>query len=89
MSLPKPIRYDRDTWLCMRNDPTLPKAIIRRVMLTENATGRKVEAYRVVTWAVESADRELVGYYRDLSEANRAVLYDVRQVGQPGPINGR
>ena len=28
MPFPKPIRYDVDTWLCMRTDPVLPKAAI-------------------------------------------------------------
>jgi hypothetical protein len=27
---PKPIRYNRDTWLVMRDDKVLPKAVIKR-----------------------------------------------------------
>jgi hypothetical protein len=31
MARPRPIRFDDDTWLVMRNDPVIPKAVIQRV----------------------------------------------------------
>jgi hypothetical protein len=71
MSFPKPIRYDVDTWLIMRNDPVLPKAIITR----QTQDGR--EYYRVVTWDLDPAQRTLVGRYASLEEANAAVRYDL------------
>jgi hypothetical protein len=88
MTLPKPIRYDVDTWLVMRNDPILPKAIIRRFVHTE--TGR--EYYRVVTWDLESKKRNLIGRYPSLEDANVAVLYDAPQAQNgiyAGAPNGR
>jgi len=75
--LPKPIRISRVEWVCMRNDPCIPKAIIRLVTLTPPNGGDQVQAYRVVTWALDSKDRRFVGYFRELREANHAVLYDV------------
>ncbi|RUR03405.1 hypothetical protein ELQ94_02360 [Labedella endophytica] len=88
MSPPKPIRISRVEWVCMRNDPVLPKAVIRLVTVRERRSGRDgdgcgdedgpaVERYRVVTWAPDSADRLLVGYYATLAEANAAVRYDI------------
>jgi hypothetical protein len=75
--LPKPIRVDRRQWVCMRNDDVLPKAEIRYVRRTPMDGGPTIEQYRVVTWALDSEDRRLIGYYESLEEANRAVLYDV------------
>jgi hypothetical protein len=75
--LPKPIRISRDEWVCMRNDPVLPKAIIRRVTLTPPNGGDQVQKYRVVTWELEQAARKLIGYYDELHVANNQVLYDV------------
>jgi hypothetical protein len=88
MTFPHPIRYDRDTWFCMRNDPVFPKAIIRRVSLRNTVTGMTAERFRVVTWALEPGERELVGYFEDLAGANDAVLYDRPHGGPDGPANG-
>lgn len=82
MSPPKPIRISRLEWVCMRNDPVLPKAIIRLVTVRQRVgdrLGPPVERYRVVTWAPDSADRLLIGYYRTLGEANAAVRFDIPQ----------
>lgn len=75
--LPWPIRYDVDTWLCMRNDPVLPKAIIKRVWVTDKHTRQKVMKFRAVTWDLDPARRTLIGYYSDVGEANNAVRYDL------------
>lgn len=75
--LPKPIRVSRVEWVCMRNDPVIPKAVIRLVVVTPPSGGDQVQAYRVVTWAEESRDRKLVGYYESLQDANSVVLFDV------------
>lgn len=72
MTLPTPIRYDIDTWLVVRNDPAIPKAIIRRFVHRD--TGR--DYYRVVTWDLDPEKRKLIGRYKSLDEANAAVLYD-------------
>jgi hypothetical protein len=78
MTRPRPIRYDVDTWLVMRNDPVFPKAIIRRIQGVDPHTKRKVEKFRVVTWYLESSKRQLVGsgYFDTLQEADAVVLYD-------------
>lgn len=45
--------------------------------------------YRAVTWAPESRDRELIGYYRTLRAACAAAHERfVRSHGSLGPING-
>jgi hypothetical protein len=80
MSTPKPIRISRTEWVCMRNDPVLPKAVIRLVSVRERrggADGPPVDRYRVVTWALDSTDRLLVGYFATLAAANAAVRYDI------------
>lgn len=80
MSPPKPIRISRVEWVCMRNDPVLPKAVIRLVTVRERRgtdEGPPCERYRVVTWAPDSADRLLVGYFDSLAEANAVVLFDI------------
>jgi hypothetical protein len=89
MPFPKPIRYDRDTWLCMRQDPVLPKGIIRRVMVVDNETGHRIEKYRATTWDLDPAARMLIGYYDDLGSANESVLWEIRipEVGLPPDLN--
>lgn len=80
MSRPRPIRISRVEWVCMRNDPVLPKAVIRLVTVRErrgDVEGPACERYRVVTWAPDSADRLLVGYFASLAEADAAVRYDI------------
>lgn len=88
MPFPKPIRYDRNEWLCMRNDPVLPKAIIRRVTVTDQGNGQQLEKFRVVSWAIDRAERKRLGYYDDLAGANDSVLYDIVVHGPAGPPNG-
>ncbi|PSL37004.1 hypothetical protein CLV49_0607 [Labedella gwakjiensis] len=75
--LPKPIRVERRMWVCMRNDPVLPKAEIRLVRRTPMDGGPTIEQYRVITWSIVPEERRLIGYYWTLHEANAAVLYDV------------
>jgi hypothetical protein len=77
--LPWPIRYDRATWLCMRNDPVLPKAIIKRVWVWDKQSGERLMKFRAVTWDLDPAKRTLIGYYNDVGEANNAVRYDIPQ----------
>ena len=51
---------------------------------------RGERGYRVVTWANDSAKRELVGYYRSLRAASFAAHERyLRTLGNPGPANGR
>ena len=75
--LPWPIRCDTDTWLCMRNDPVLPKAIIKRVQVIDRRTNTRVEKYRAVTWDLDPSKRMLIGYFTDVGQANDAVLFDI------------
>ncbi len=80
MPPPKPIRISRVEWVCMRNDPVLPKAVIRLVTVRPrrgDEEGPPCERYRVVTWAPDSHDRLLIGYFATLGEANAAVRYDI------------
>jgi hypothetical protein len=69
---PRPIRYDVDTWLVMRNDPVLPAAVILRL---RNPDGS--EFFVAITWDLDPGKRRLVGRYRSLDDADRAVLYTV------------
>lgn len=75
---PKPIRYDADTWLVMRNDPVLPEAII-----TRQQTPDRREYFRAVTWDLDPRKRMLIGRYPDLQSADEAVNYPVGP--NPGP----
>ena len=70
-SLPKPIRVDGDTWLCMRNDPALPKAIIRRYRDVKRG-----DVYLVVKWAIDQADQQLMSSAPSLEAANALVRFD-------------
>lgn len=61
----------------MRQDPVLPKAIIRRVTVTDRESKQRREMYRSTTWDLDPAARVLIGYYDDLGTANESVLWDV------------
>ena len=78
---PRPIRYDVDTWLVMRNDPTIPKAVIQRVHGRGNAGDR----YMVFSWdPVDTTKRRMMGVKETLEEADAFVKYDVpQQTGSP------
>ncbi|PWB97053.1 hypothetical protein [Homoserinimonas hongtaonis] len=86
MPRPKPIRYDIDTWLVMRNDPVMPKAVIRRDRTFRD--GKMSELFRVFRWDLDPQKRVQVSGHLTLEEANAAVPYNV-EIGSPrGPING-
>ncbi len=70
MTFPKAIRYDIDTWLVMRTDPVLPKAVIQRVHATDG------DRYLLHQWDLDPAKRILRGVYESLERANELVLYD-------------
>ncbi|MBG6056421.1 hypothetical protein IWX81_002858 [Salinibacterium sp. CAN_S4] len=77
-----PIRIRKDEWVIMRDNNREPAALVRSLQLGP----RNETFFRVVTWAVESHDRALVGYFRTLDEADRSVLFspDNPQVPTPG-----
>jgi hypothetical protein len=75
--LPKPIRIDRDRWICMRESQVLPKGLIQRLRVTELATGRSVTKFRLVLFDIVPERRRLVGYFDDLDSANHACRYEV------------
>jgi hypothetical protein len=79
MTFPKPIRYDVDTWLVMRTDPVLPKAVIKRVH------GAGGDRYLLLQWDLDPAKRVLRGVHESLEKANELVLYDRPDNAQPGP----
>jgi hypothetical protein len=94
MMLSWPIRYDVDTWLCMRNDPVLPKAIIKRIWVTDKQSGQRLMKFRAVTWDLDPTKRTLIGYYNDVGEANEAVTIETPDVtatcaGCDEPMAGR
>lgn len=78
MTFPKLIRYDADTWLVMRTDPVLPKAVIQRVH------GVDGDRYLLIKWDTEPGKRMLVGVHEPLEKANGLVLYDNPANGKPG-----
>jgi hypothetical protein len=82
----KPIRYDRDTWLVMRNDAVLPKAVIQRF------TDRKgVDKYLLVQWDLDPSKRRLMAVCESLERADGLVLYenDIPGGDWTGPPNPR
>lgn len=71
---PKPIRYDADTWIVMRNDKVIPKAVIQRVHGRDNAGDR----YMVFSWdPVDTTKRRVMGVKDSLEDANEFVMFDV------------
>jgi hypothetical protein len=84
-SRPKPIRYDVDTWLCMRNDPEHPKAIIQR-----RRDGRGEDVFFVMRWALDPAEQVLMGNAPTLERADLMVRWDLptKRDGRDGPPNG-
>jgi hypothetical protein len=82
---PRPIRFDADTWLVMRNDPILPKAVIQRVHHREG------DRYMVFRWDLDPAKRELMSVADSLEKANDLVRFDPPAPDDvhAGPPNGR
>jgi hypothetical protein len=70
------------TWL-MRGPLDEPYAVVRAVEI------RSDRGYRSVTYAPESADRELIGYYRTLRAATKGAhvwwVATRSPAGHPGP----
>ncbi|WP_022891248.1 hypothetical protein [Agromyces subbeticus] len=81
--LPKPIRVDGDTWMCIRNDPERPKALIRRY---RDAKGGEV--YFVIRWALDPAEQRLMSSAPSLAAANELVRFDVVPRGSVPPFAG-
>ena len=67
---PQPIRYGQDTWLVMRNNKVLPKAVIQRVHHREG------DRYLVFRWDLDPRKRELMSVVGSLEGANDLVRYD-------------
>lgn len=86
VSLPRPIRFDVDTWLCMRNDPVLPKAVIQRVHHRDGG-----DRYLVFRWDMDPAKRQLMNVCDSLEKANELVRFDppAPDAAHSGPANGR
>ena len=68
---PKPIRYDRDTWLVMRDDAVIPKAVVHRY--TDKAG---IDQYLVVRWDLDPSKRRLMAVCTSLERADDLVRYD-------------
>ncbi|QJU52915.1 hypothetical protein SCB71_06225 [Herbiconiux sp. KACC 21604] len=60
--------------MLIRNDPRVPAAVVRRMH-----AGTELEHYRVVTFDIDPENRRLVGRYRTLDAADRAVRFEVPQ----------
>jgi hypothetical protein len=69
---PRPIRFDHDTWLVMRNDPVLPAATILRLRSSDTR-----EFFVTVTWNLDPENRRMIGRYATLQDADAAVLYSL------------
>ncbi|KQR52307.1 hypothetical protein ASF88_12210 [Leifsonia sp. Leaf336] len=83
MTRPKPIRYDRDTWLVMRDDKVLPKAVIRRYV---DKGGH--DQYLLIRWNLDPAERRLMAVCQSLERADELVRYDNHAHGYwDGPPN--
>lgn len=77
MNLPKPIRYDHDTWLCVRSEPAVPKALIRRI---RDRNG--VETYLVVRWDLNPANQTVMASTNTLEKANGLVQFEKSSTGR-------
>ena len=77
MNLPKPIRYDHDTWLCIRSEPALPKALIRRLRDRHD-----VETYLVLKWDLNPANQTVMASTSTLEKANSLVQFDKPSTGR-------
>ena len=71
MSRPKPIRFDLDTWLVMRSDPIVPKAVVKRFR-----DRKGVSQYLLLKWDLDPEKRQLMGVHVSLEAADAQVLYD-------------
>ena len=85
MTRPRPIRLDHDTWLVMRNDPVIPKAVIERRRDRGGA-----DAYFVIAWDIDPLKRVLMSVQPSLERADALVRYDVPRTAsdRDGPPNG-
>ncbi|NNC10713.1 hypothetical protein HII28_02270 [Planctomonas sp. JC2975] len=72
---PRPIRFDVDTWIVMRNDKVLPKAVIQRVH------HRQGDRYLLFRWDIDPQKRQLMNVVDSLEKANDLVLYDPTPTG--------
>lgn len=82
---PKPIRFDVDTWLIMRNDLILPKAVVQRI---QHADG---DRYMLFKWDLDAQRRQLMNILDSLERADDLVRYDLPQPdgAHRGRPNGR
>lgn len=85
MTRPRPIRFDVDTWVCVRNDPTHPKAVIHR-----RRDGRGEDVFFVSRWALDPSGYVLMGTAPTLERADAMVRWDLpsKSDGRDGPPNG-
>lgn len=85
MGFPKPIRFDADTWLVMRTDKVLPKAVIQRVHHRDGA-----DRYLLLKWDLDPAERMLMNVCDSLERANELVRFDLpaQDPAHAGPPNG-
>lgn len=74
MTRPRPIRFDHDTWLVIRDDKVLPKAVIQRFK-----DRRGVDQYMLIKWDLDPAKRTLMAVCDSLEKADGLVLYDNNQ----------
>ena len=79
-----PVRFAEGEWFLMRDSNREPAAIVRKLRMGP----RNETFYRVVRWALLSADRTLVGYFATLEEADRSVLFVPDNPQVPGVSRG-
>jgi hypothetical protein len=78
MSRPIPIRFDSDTWIVMRTDPAVPKAVIQRLR-----DRKGVSQYLLVKWDLNPEKRQLMGVHSSLEAADAKVLWDTPKPEHP------
>lgn len=71
MTTPRPIRYDHDTWLLMRDDKVVPKAVVKRFV---DRRGR--DQYLVLRWDLNPSKRRLMCACESLERADELVRWD-------------
>ncbi len=77
-----PIRIGEGEWIIMRDSEREPVGIIKIVRIRHR--GEERSFFRVVTWAERSEQRELVGYFRTLDEADASIRFSPKSAGPEG-----
>lgn len=72
LTRPKPIRLDPGTWLVIRDGPDMPTVVLER-----RRNGRREDVFSVAKWALDPAERMLMGTTPTPERADMMVRWDL------------